>query len=181
MARRKHSKIDKLPDTLRQAVEQMMQSDFTYSEICDYIKQSGHDISIGSVFRYAQTLNASVQQIRMAQENFRVIMDEINKYPMLDTSEGIIRLLSHHLLETIQNTSQDQWNEVDPATLIKQGSALIRAASYKTNTDLKNKDILDAGYEQVKTMVFEAMSKERPDLYRDVSGFLAAKSQEVKQ
>ena len=42
----------------------------------------------------------------MAQENFRVIMEEINKYPALDTSEGIIRLLSHNVLESIQNTSE---------------------------------------------------------------------------
>ncbi|MGE5494602.1 MAG: phage protein Gp27 family protein [Burkholderiales bacterium] len=84
MARRKHSKIDKLPDNLRCAVEQMMQTDFTYAEIADYIKQQGYEISITSVWRHATTLNATVQSLRMAQENFRVIMEEVARYPQLD-------------------------------------------------------------------------------------------------
>ena len=94
--RRKHSKIDKLSPELKATVEDMMKADFTYAEIADYIKdQTDQPISISSVCRYAANLNESVETLRMAQENFRVIMEEINKYPALDTSEGIIRLLSH--------------------------------------------------------------------------------------
>lgn len=175
MARRKHSKIDKLPEPLKDTVEQMMQSDFTYAEIADYIKKQGHEISITSIWRHASTLNATLQTLHMAQENFRVMMDEIARYPQLDTTEGIIRLLSHHVLEAIQKTSQDDWKDLDPLDLIKQASSLIKAASYKNNLDLRNKDILDAGLEQVKVLVFDAMAKERPDLYKEVSGFLASK------
>lgn len=53
---------------------------------------------------------------------------------------------------------------------------MIRAASYKKNMDLRNKDILDAGFEQVKTMVFEAMAKEQPELYHKVAAFLNAQT-----
>ena len=114
----------------------------------------------------------------MAQENFRVIMEEINKYPALDTSEGIIRLLSHNVLESIQNTPEERWQQLDPEALIKQATALVKAASYKKNLDIKNEDILSAGFEQVKTMVFEAMARERPDLYKEVAGFLSQKRSE---
>ena len=143
--RRKHSKIDKLPPTLKEAVEQMMQSDFTYAEIVDFLKNEGYEISIASVCRHARTLNASLQQLKMAQENFRVIMEEIERYPALDTTEGIIRLLSHNMLETIQNMGEDEWQTMKPEDLVKQSTALIKAASYKQNMDLKNKDILEAG------------------------------------
>lgn len=174
--RRKHSIIDKLPPELKATVEEMMKSDFTYQEIADYIKaQTDNDISITSVWRYASSLNESVETLRMAQENFRVIMEEINKYPALDTSEGIIRLLSHNVLESIQNTPEERWQQLDPEALIKQATALVKAASYKKNLDIKNEDILSAGFEQVKTMVFEAMAKERPDLYKEVAGFLNEK------
>ena len=36
MSRRKHSKIDKLPPDIKDTVEDMIRSDFTYSEIADY-------------------------------------------------------------------------------------------------------------------------------------------------
>ncbi|MGN0601278.1 MAG: phage protein Gp27 family protein [Oscillospiraceae bacterium] len=179
--RRKHSIIDKLPPELKATVEEMMKSDFTYQEIADYIKsQTDQDISITSVWRYASNLNESVEALRMAQENFRVIMEEMNKYPALDTTEGIIRLLSHNVLESIQNTPEERWQQINPEQLIKQATALVKAASYKKNLDIKNEDILSAGFEQVKTMVFEAMAKERPDLYADVAQFLNQKRSETQ-
>ena len=119
MGNRKHSIIDSLPATLKDTVEQMMQENFTYAEIADFIKQNGYEISTTSVWRYASNLNASIQQLKMAQENFRVIMDEIGKYP-------------------------------------------------------------DAGFESVKTMVFEAMAKENPELYAQVVKFLESK-REIKK
>lgn len=175
---RKHSKIDKLPEEIKDTVEQMMQADFTYNEIADYIRDCGFEISTTSVWRHATNLNATVETLRMAQENFRVIMDEIARYPQLDTSEGIIRLLSHHVIEAINNTEEAHWKNIDPMKLIQQANALVRASSYKANMDIKNKDIMDAGLEQVKTLVFEAMARENPTLYTEVSQFLN-KQQEV--
>ncbi len=175
MARRKHSKIDALPQPIKDTVERMMQTDCTYGEIADYIKQQGYEISVTSVWRHASTLNATVQSLRMAQENFRVIMDEVGKYPQLDASEAIIRLLSHQVLEAIQQKQPDELAKMDPEKLLRESSALIRAAAYKSRIDIQNKDALEAGFEQIKAQFFEAMSKERPDLYTEVSKFLAEK------
>lgn len=172
---RKHSLIDKLPPEIKETVDEMLKADFTYAEVADYIKTTGQSISLSSVGRYAACLNETVQTLRMAQENFRVIMDEIQKYPQLDTSEGIIRLLSHQVLEAIQSTPEERWQDVDPTVLLRQGSALVRAAAYKNNMDIKNKDILDAGYEQVKVTMFEALAKERPELYAELSKFIDTK------
>lgn len=46
---RKHSKIDSLPNDIKEAVEEMIKSDFTYREIVDYIKNQGFEISQSSV------------------------------------------------------------------------------------------------------------------------------------
>ncbi len=176
MARRKHSKIDKLPDNLRSVVEQMMmQPDVTYEEIANYIRDQGHDISITSVWRHANNLNATVQALRMTQQNFRVIMEEVAKYPQLDASEAIIRLLSHQVLEAIRQKAPGDLAKMDPEKLMREASALIRAAAYKSRVEIQNKDVLDAGLEKVKVLVFEAMEKDDPELYAKVSKFLAEK------
>ena len=173
--RRKHSIIDKLPPSLKETVEQMLQSNFTYAEIVDYIKKQGYEISTSSVWRHATNLSATIETLRMAQENFRVIMEEIGKYPQLDTTEGIIRLLSHQVLEAIKNTKEEAWKDLDPIKLIGQATSLVKAASYKSSTDIKNKELLDQGFEQVKGYVFEAMAKENPELYTKVKDFLETK------
>jgi hypothetical protein len=178
IGRRKHSKIDALPDPIKDAVEEMMKANHTYAEIVDFIKAQGVEISIASVCRYASSLNATLSEIRMAQENFKAIAEEIAKYPQLDPAEGVLRLAAHQVLEAIQQTPKDALVKMGPDKLLRQANGLVRAATYKSKVDLTNKDILDAGFEQVKTLMFESLAKERPDLYAAVSKFLAEKSAE---
>ncbi len=177
--RRKHSKIDALPMNLKSSVEQMIQSNYTYKEIAKYIKDNGFNISVSSVHRHAKSLNASIESMQMAQENFKVIMEEISKYPQLDTTEGIIRLLSFHVMEAINNLDEESLKSVDPMDLITKASALIKASAYKNHIDIKNKDMIDAGIEGVQKLVFESMAKERPELFDEVNKFLNSKKEGV--
>ena len=166
---RKHSKIDSFEPSLKQEIEFMMQSDYTYNEIAEYIRQNGHSISLTSVYRYAKNLDKSLKQLKMVQENFKAIND------------GIIKLLSHQVLERVQNMNSEELENVDPLKLMKEANALIRTASYKNNIEFKNKDILEAGYEKVKSLVFDAMSSEEPELYAKVSEFLNKKVDIIRE
>lgn len=181
MSNRKHSKIDTFPPELKSAVEYMMQSDYTYKEIADYIRKNGREISVSSVYRHARNLDVSLKQLKMVQENFKVINDELKKYPALDTTGGIIRLLSGQVLERVQNMTKEDLEDADPVKLIKEANNLIRTAAYKSSIDYKNKDIIESGYEKVKSLVFDAMAKEEPALYAKVSKFLNKKAENVKE
>ena len=64
--------------------------------------------------------------------------------------------------------------------LLNQISGLTRAVAYKKRVELQNKTDLEAGASDVKTMLWNAMAKERPDLYKQVSGYLDRKVQEGK-
>ena len=94
---RKHSIIDGLPSDLREAVDEMIKADFTYHEIVEYIRKNGVQISVSSVQRYAANLNETLQSLRLAQENFRAVMEETEKYKNLDVTDGILRLLSNQI------------------------------------------------------------------------------------
>ena len=169
---RKHSKIDALDPALRETVEQMLLSGSTYSEIVDFLGANGVGISVASVCRYARAYQAEVQMLNMAQENFRRMMDELDKYPDLDTTEAIIRLTSQNLLNALANTSEEDWQggSID--------NALVRAAAYKKRVEIQNQDTTEAGLDAVKSLVWQAMAKERPDLYRQVNEFLNSKKQD---
>jgi hypothetical protein len=178
--RRKHSLIDKLPVNLKDTVEQMMRtSDYTYAEIADFIRSQGHEISVSSIWRYASALNESLQSVSMANENFRVMMEELAKYPQLDTTEGLIRITSHMMLDRISRMSETELSLMKTEDVFKAVMSLTRAAAYKQKTDLANKSVLEAGFEQVKVLVFEAMAKDSPELYKQVSKFLDQKKSET--
>lgn len=178
MANRKHSIIDDLEPALKETVEQMLLNGATYSEIVQYLKQNDVGISIASVCRYARAFNANVQMLSIAQENFRRMMDEMDKYPNLDTTEAIIRLSSQNVLNAIANTTEEDWKDVSVDKMLKETNGLIRAAAYKKRIDIQNQDTYESGLEAVKSLVFEAMAKEKPDLYKQVNEFLNKKKQE---
>ncbi len=169
---RKHSIIDGLPADLKEAVEEMIKADFTYREIVEYIRKNGFEISQSSVQRYASGLNATLQSLKMAQENFRVVMEETEKYKNLDVSDGILRLLSNQVFQSINHLNEEQLNDVDFDTLMKNAVALTRAIAYKKKIDIDSKDILENGAEQFQSMLYEVMADERPDLYREIKKYL---------
>lgn len=177
---RKCSKIDRLPLKVKDAVEQMMLNPaVTYREIAEYIQGRGYEISLSSVQRHAANLNESVTTLKMAQENFKIMMQELSKYPNLDTTEGIIRLLSNYTLEAINSTPEEKWKEIDPVKLMAQATALTRAAAYKSKVDIENQNQLERGFECAKDMIFETMAKEKPGLYEQVKKFIEKKQREI--
>lgn len=170
---RKHSKIDKLAPEVKSTVESMITANYTYREIVEYIKDcTGEMISQAAVCRYAQGLCESLESIRYAQETFRAVNDEINRTPDMDTTEGMIRILSHIMLLNVQQLSDEDFKKVDPMKLLKQSSELIRVAAYKRNLDLKNKDITEMGFDAVKEKVFTAIAKKYPEDYARLSSIL---------
>ena len=174
---RKHSIIDGLPTDLKEAVEEMIKDNFTYREIVEYIRKQGFEISQSSVQRYASSLNETLQSLRLAQENFRAVMEETEKYKNLDVTDGILRLLSNQVFQNINNLSEEQMNDIDFETLMKNAVALTRAIAYKKNIDVDTQSVLENGMEQFQSALYETMAAERPDLYKEVKKFLKEKQQ----
>ncbi len=177
--KRKHSKIDKLPADIKEAVEQMILGDYTYRDVCDFVRDTANvTLSEAAVCRYAQGLNASVQEIRLASENMRALTEEMQKFPQLDTTEGIARLISHKVLQAVQQMDEVALKEADPLKLIEKATALIRAVSLKNSTDIKTANLKNVAFESFKEDIFDAMAKENPELYQAMVQFINSKSQE---
>lgn len=177
--KRKHSKIDKLPADIKEAVEQMILGDYTYRDVCNFVRDTANiTLSEAAVCRYAQGLNASVQEIRLASENMRALTEEMQKFPQLDTTEGIARLISHKVLQAVQQMDEIALKEADPLKLIEKATALIRAVSLKNSTDIKTANLKNVAFESFKEDIFDAMAKENPELYQAMVQFINSKSQE---
>ncbi|MCB7236941.1 phage protein Gp27 family protein, partial [Enterocloster bolteae] len=99
--RRSIGKVDRLPPELKDTVEQMLLTGSTYKEIVAFLKENGEEMSQMAICTYAKKYLATVEMINVAQSNFSMLMDEMNRYPDLDTSEALIRLASHHVMNAL--------------------------------------------------------------------------------
>ena len=149
-------------------------------EIMEYIQSHGVSISLAAVGKYAKNLMSTLDALRLSQENFRAIMEETDRYPDLDMTDGILRLLCNQMLDAINKLSEERLSEIDFDTLSKNAVALTRAVAYKKNVDTKTRDLLENGAEQFKDLIYEAMAAERPDLYKEVKKFIKSKAKEGK-
>ena len=165
---RKHSVIDGLPQDLKDTVEYMLMTGATYSNVVDYLQTHGVSLSVSAVCRYAQGYLAGLEQMQIARENLSRMMEEISRYPNLDTTKAIEFLTSHNLLNTLSQMPEERWQELDAKDAVKQATALIRAAAYKSRVDLQNKSDLDAAWDVVHEVIFETMALDQPDLYKQV-------------
>ena len=172
LGNRRHSIIDGLEPDIKDTVDEMIRAGFTYREIVDYIRETGTEISIGSVHRY-------VKHLRVSQENFRALNEEISRYPDIDIAEGILRIISSQLLDAVSEMPEDKIKSKDFDTLVKSAVSLTKAAAYKKNADIKSKELLENGADQFKTMIFDAMAAERPELYKQVKDFLKEKEDKL--
>lgn len=176
--RRSVGKIDRLKPELKDTVEQMLLTGHTYKEIVKFLSKNGEQMSQMAVCTYAKKYLATAQMMNIAQSNFSMLMDEMNKYPDLDTGEAMIRLASHHVINALSKVADSELSEVPVEVLIKQTNGLIRAAAYKKRIEVQNRDNYESGLEAVKSLVFEAMAKDNPELYKKVTDYLTAKKKE---
>ena len=79
--RRRTGKIDRLDRQTKDEVEQMLLSGVTYREIVEFLRAKGITLSEMAVCTYAKKFLATTQMLRIAQENFRMLTDELDKHP----------------------------------------------------------------------------------------------------
>lgn len=166
--RRRNGKIDRLGPMQKDTVNQMLLSGATYREVVEYLQGHGVQLSRTAVCTYAKKFLATSQMLRIAQDNFKMLMDDIDRHPDLDTTEGIIRIMSNSILQTLANAKPEDWQGMDMEKLLKEANALVRVTSQKRRVDMQNRSTLEAAMESNKTLLFDVLSKQHPELYRQL-------------
>ena len=120
-----------------------------------------YSLSVSSVCRCAQGYVENLQTLQIAQANFRNMLDELERYPDLDTTEALVRVASQDLMTALTAKKEEDWNAVSVDKLMNQISGLTRAVAYKKRVELRNKTDLEAGTDDVKTMLWRTMATEK--------------------
>lgn len=179
--RRAVGKIDKLPPDLKDTVDQMLVSGQTYRQIVSYLSENGEKLSQASVSRYAQRFLASAQQLRIAQENFRMILTETERYPDLDPAEAILRLASQKVFDALSKLDEENFDEVSAEDLLRQATALSRAVAYKKKSDTAVKSDKQIALEENQSLLYDTIKRNNPRLYNELMDEINKLKQQAKE
>ena len=165
---RSHSTIGRSPPLVRATVEQMISEDKKYWEIAAYLRTQDIQLSKSAICNYARRYLKTVEQLHAAQENFRAVLDEIDRYPELDTTEALLRISSHKLLGAVLDMKENDIKELAPGDIIGAVNSLAKAMAYKKQIDIRGKSEYEKAREAYKALLFETISRKRPDLYQQL-------------
>lgn len=179
--RRAVGKIDRLPTDLKETVDQMLISGQTYREIVSYLAENGEQLSQAAVSRYAQRFLAGVQQLRIAQENFRMLLTETDRYPEIDPAEAILRLATHKVLDALSALNESQMDDISAEELLRQATALSRAVVYKKKSDVQVKSDKQIALEENQSLLYDTIKKNNPGLYRELMEEIKRLKEQIKE
>ncbi len=164
--RRKHSKIDGLPQELISAInDAIVNRRKTYKEIEEWLQEKGHDISQSSVQRYGKTFLTKLERISTAREQAKTII-ETSSGLKTEMSEATSTVAFQLLMEMLINTDS---KDVDKNTLnaIKTLATLERSTVAREKLKIE----FDKGVSAAMDRVTESLRKElenHPDILQKI-------------
>lgn len=174
---RSNGTIDKLQPELKDTVDQMLLSGQSYREIVEYLQANEVTLSQMSVCRYARKFLAGMEQLRMANENMRMVMEEMEKYPDFDASEAILRINTQNVFNALSSAPPEVWETVKPDKLLREATSLVRAAGYKKQIDHRLQTDTERALEANQSLLYDILARKYPDLYRQLQDVLKAEKE----
>lgn len=168
---RVRSKIDALAPEVKLVVDGMLADvTYTYADISEYLAEQGYEISVGSVFRYAQRNANIAQRIIEAQEQTKAIIEVIKQNPNADYTEGALQMVSAGLTQKIA-AAQEDFDSLpikDAANIL---ISLTKTKSYKDKVYAELTERTKNALEAFKAQIYNEITERDPLLAERLQGF----------
>ena len=180
MANRAISKVDKLPDELRQVInEAIISKRLTYEQVTEMIHNAGHpDISSRAVARYGKKFSDKLESITRAKEQAKAII-ESSAGLQLNMAEASSTVAFQLLMDMLVNTDS---KEIDKNTLtaIRALSSLERSAVSREKLKYQFDRGVEAAAEKIKAELQTVLQRE-PELLGQILDILDRVEKQTKE
>jgi len=180
MANRAISKVDKLPDELRQVInEAIISKRLTYEQITEMIHKVGHtDISSRAVARYGKKFSDKLESITRAKEQAKAII-ESSAGLQLNMAEASSTVAFQLLMDMLVNTDS---KEIDKNTLtaIRALSSLERSAVSREKLKYQFDRGVEAAAAKIKAELQTVLQRE-PELLGQILDILDRVEKQTKE
>ena len=135
--RRGHSKVSKLPDEIRAAVDRQIMAGVEYQDIADYINSMGTQVSRSSVNRYGQKFMVKMERLRLAREQAKIVVESAKDGPALETVEAANQMAVQVIMERL--IEMDDLKGAKSTDVLKALALLERSATNRERLKLEAK------------------------------------------
>lgn len=149
ITKRSHSKVAKLPDEIRTAVDRKIMEGVEYQEIADYINSMGTTVSRSSVNRYGQKFIAKMERLRLAREQAKIVVEGAKDGPALETVEAANQMAVQIILERL--IEMDDIKEAKSTDVLKALALLERSATNRERLKLEAKRKADEAIKNIES------------------------------
>lgn len=158
---RSHSKVQQLPDELREAVDRHIMHGKTYQQIAQYLNKMGQDISISSVGRYGQRFMSKMEMLRLAREQAKIVVESAKDDPALEMVEAANQMAVQVILERLLDMQDIK--DAKSTDVLKALSLLERSATARERLKIDAKQKADAAIKNIEGAAMNGNRNLDPD------------------
>lgn len=129
---RARSRILKLPQDIQREIDRMLlgvgPERKTYDEVVAWVKDRGYETSTSAISRYYRYLK-TLENVKIASQQVKAILDETDKDSMLELEEGISRMASAIVMEILQEAETSRKTDIQYVTRIIGEFARLQMSS----------------------------------------------------
>lgn len=168
--RRVCSSIDRLPEQVRQQVDQLLMSRTnSFTEISEWLQAEGFEISRSAVWRYAQRFKEAADRLSESLLRTQALTAAVEAHPDLDYTKAANVVLMDGLMQKVAS-AEEEFLEMPLEKAGRLIASLSRNATYekRTRQDMKKKRELAFDQMEAERMADIAQDKELSAAFHDV-------------
>ena len=172
------STVDRLPDEVRAELDlRLSDTANTYSELADWLKAEGYEISRSAIGRYAIRTTTAAQRVAETIQRTQAIAKAVEEHPDLDYTKAASLVYVDGLMRRL-STAEDEFDEIPLDKAGRLLASFSRNETYEKRTRAELKKKAELAFDQLETELTAAI-RQHPELSGELHSVLARAREKV--
>ncbi len=172
------STVDRLPDGVRAELDlRLADTANTYSELSDWLKSEGYEISRSAIGRYAIRTTTAAQRVAETIQRTQAIAKAVEEHPDLDYTKAASLVYVDGLMRRL-STAEDEFDEIPLDKAGRLLASFSRNETYEKRTRAELKKKAELAFDQLESELTAAI-RQHPELSGELHSVLARAREKV--
>lgn len=172
------STVDRLPDEVRAELDlRLSDTANTYSELSDWLKSEGYEISRSAIGRYAIRTTTAAQRVAETIQRTQAIAKAVEEHPDLDYTKSASLVYVDGLMRRL-STAEDEFDEIPLDKAGRLLASFSRNETYEKRTRAELRKKAELAFDQLESELTAAI-RQHPELSGELHSVLARAREKV--
>ncbi|MDZ4042902.1 MAG: phage protein Gp27 family protein [Eubacteriales bacterium] len=178
--RRKHFKVEGLPDGILEVVNRKLVDGFTYEQITEWVNGLGHDISKSAIGRYGKDFTSRLQRLQVVKDQAKAIVDVSPDAPATEMAEAANQLATQLIMELLMDLDLDDLRGAKITEILKALAKLEASGVRREKLKFDFNKGVDAAAARIKEALRAEVNSD-PDLMSKLSAIVDRQAKEARK